>query len=442
MKAFINTPEPELDKAFSEIHEYWPVLTRSGDSLSFSLPGRFVKPGGFFKWFFYWDAYFTLVGLVVQGEWELARELVDDFIHELEHFGLIPNYNAPDSVCASRSQPPFLTSMISEVYPFVGDLDWLDRAVQAASREYRDYWTAEPHITESGLSRYIDLGTGGCQTVPDTPHFRAIGESGWDNTPRFGKDATQIIPVDLNCQLYQYEQDLAAFSDILGRYEQASEWRARSDQRKELINRYLWDEESGFFWDYHLGDRQTLRSGPRCGSSFVALWSGVADESQAARMLEHLPALEYDHGLVSCEKGWDDESEHNYPTGWAYSHWYIVQGLRRYGYGSIATRIAMKWLRLVARKKAETGAFRERYNVVNPVEPVPGRYPPQRGFAWTNGVFAALLVRVIFGIEIDQPGRQVQIRPSFPSEWRGNKVKIHLPDYPWPDGAVFRGIAE
>jgi alpha,alpha-trehalase len=442
MKSFIETPEPELDMAFTFVLDYWMALTQSGESLAFPLPSRFVKPGGFFKWLFYWDAYFTLVGLVVQGEWELARELVDNFILELEHFGLIPNYNAPETVCASRSQPPFLTSMIAEVFPYVGHLDWLDRASQAAAREYHDYWTAEPHITESGLSRYIDLGTDGCLTVPDTPHFRAIAESGWDNTPRFGEDASQIIPVDLNCQLYRYEQDLAEFSEILNRPGQSSEWRVRSEHRREVINRYLWDEESGFYWDYHLEKRDRLRSSPRSTSSFVALWSGVANESQAARMFEHLSALEYDHGLVSCEKGWDDETEHNYPTGWAYSHWYVVQGLRRYGYESAASRIAMKWLRLIAKKHAETGAFRERYNVVNPDEPVPGRYPPQRGFAWTNGVFAGLLARIIFGVEIDQSGGQAQIRPSFPREWLGHNVKIHLPTYPWPDGAEFDGIAE
>lgn len=437
MKAYVKTPEPELNETFAYVLDYWPVLTRAGDSLALPLPGRFVKPGGFFKMFFYWDSYFIILGLVVQGEWELAREIVDNLIYEVEQLGLVPNYNGTDTVCRSRSQPPFLTAAICEVYPYVNDQTWLARAVNAATQEYYGYWLTEPHLTETGLSRYYDMGQNGCVTVPDTPHYRAIAESSWDNTPRFGDDATQVVPVDLNCQLYRYELDLALFSEMLGRHAEAREWKARSEARRELINRYLWDEESGFYWDYDLRSRERLHSTPRCLSSFVPLWAEVADQAQAARTLEHLSVFEYKHGVVTCEAGWPDDTEHNYPTGWAYSHWYVANGLRRYGYDAEATRIAVKWLRLVARKRAEIGTLRERYNVVDPDEPLPGRYRPQRGFGWTNGVFAALLTRVIFGIEADLISGQPRWSPSLPDEWHREEVHPYLPNYPWPDGYTF-----
>jgi alpha,alpha-trehalase len=433
MKPNISTPEPGLDATFEHVFEYWPVLTRPGESLASPLSGRFVKPGGFFKWFFYWDSYFTLIGLVVQGKWQLAREIVEGFLAEIEEFGLVPNYNSPESVCSSRSQSPYLTSAIREVYPSINELAWLARAVRAATTEYQGYWLAEPHLTEIGLSRYIDVGeNGGCQTVPDTPHYRAISESGWDNTPRFGADATHVVPVDLNCQLFRYELDLAEFSEWLGKKDEAKVWRTRADQRRELINRYLWDEASGFFWDYDLRMRERLRDTPRSLASFVSLWAGVASEDQAVRVVEHIPVFEYDHGLVACEKGWDDETEHNYPTGWPYSHWYVCSGLRAYGFDDEASRIAMKWLRLIAYEFAQTGVIRERHNVVDRGAPVPGRYPPQRGFAWTNGVFAALLARIIFGIEIT--GEVIEPRPNFPPEWDGEQAEINLPSYPWPQG--------
>ena len=97
--------------------------------------------------------------------------------------------------------------------PYRDDPAWLARAAAAAAaeREYREYWTAEPHQTDTGLSRYVDPGHNGCVTVPDTPHYRAVAESGWDNSPRFGDDATVVVPVDLNAQLYRYEQDLTRF---------------------------------------------------------------------------------------------------------------------------------------------------------------------------------------------------------------------------------------
>jgi alpha,alpha-trehalase len=439
MKPSVSTPEPAIDATFEHIFDYWPVLTRPGESLAFPLSGRYVKPGGFFKWFFYWDSYFTLLGLVVQGKWQLAREIVEGFVTEIEEFGFVPNYNGPKSVCSSRSQPPFLTSAISEVYPAIDDLAWLERAVNAAVTEYQDYWLAEPHMTEIGLCRYVDTAAnGGCETVPDTPHYRAIGESGWDNTPRFGDDATQVIPVDLNCQLYRYELDLAGFSDLLGEEDEATVWRARAEKRCDLINHYLWDERSGFYWDYDLRTGERLRGTPRSLASFVSLWAGVANRDRATRLVEHLPAFEYDHGLVACEKGWSDGTEHNYPTGWPYSHWYVCAGLRDYGFHDESSRIAMKWLQLVANEFTRTGAIRERHNVIEPEVPLPGRYPPQRGFGWTNGVFAALLVKIIFGIEAAKDNAEIEARPSFPPEWAGKECQIHLPSYPWPEGAILR----
>jgi alpha,alpha-trehalase len=437
LKPSISTPEPELDATFDHIFDYWPVLTRPGESLAFPLPGRFVKPGGFFKMSFYWDSYFTLLGLVVQGKWQLAREIVEGFIIQVEEYGHVPNYNGLQSVCSSRSQSPFLTSAIREVFPSIDDLSWLDRAASAAVTEYEGYWLAEPHITEIGLSRYVDLGgNGGCETVPDSPHYRAVGESGWDNTPRFGDDATQVVPIDLNCQLYRYELDLADFSDLLGEKDQANVWRARADERRDLIHRYLWDESSGIYWDYDLRTGERLRGTPRSLASFVPLWAGVADQDQAVRVIEHLSAFEYDYGLVACEAGWSDESEHNYPTGWPYSHWYVCSGLRAYGFNDEASRIATKWLRVVADEFTRTGTIRERHNVVDPSVPVPGRYPPQRGFAWTNGVFAALLARIIFGIEATRKGANGETHPNLPREWAGEETQIFLPSYPWPDGVI------
>ena len=442
LKPSVSTPEPSLDATFDHVYQYWPVLTRSSDSLAFPLSGRFVKPGGFFKWFFYWDSYFSLLGLVVQGKWQLAREIVEGFVAEVEEFALVPNYNGLESVCSSRSQSPFLTSAIKEVYPSINDLAWLDRAASAATIEYEDYWLAEPHKTDIGLSRYIDLGgNGGCETVPDTPHYRAISESGWDNTPRFGDDATQVIPVDLNCQLYRYELDLADFSGLLTERDKASVWRARAEERLDLINRYLWDESSGFYRDYDLQTGEWLRNTPRSLASFMPLWAGVADQDQALQLIEHLPAFEYGHGLVACEEGWADETEHNYPTGWPYSHWYVCDGLRAYGFREDASRIAMKWLRLIANEFVRTGAIRERHNVVDPSVPVPGRYPPQRGFAWTNGVFAALLVRIIFGIDAGKNDVEIEARPSLPPEWAGKETQIRLPSYPWPDGVNLKQVA-
>ena len=433
--AWVETPELALNCAFSHVRDYWRELTRPGDWLAFPLPNPYVRPGGFFKMFCYWDSYFILLGLVTQGRWELATGIVDNMIYAVEQIGHVPCYISSKTVCRSRSQPPFLTSAVREAAPFVNDRAWLARAVAAAEREYCGYWAAEPHLTETGLSRYIDSGHNGCTTVPDTPHHRAMAESGWDNTARFGDDTTMVVPVDLNAQLYRYEQDLADLSAALGRNDDAAIWRARASARRDLINQYLWIPGEGIYRDLDLRTGRPPQSTPRPLSAFVPLWAGLTDAGQAARLVERLPLFENDHGVTATEPGWDGD-QHDYPTGWAYSHWYVTEGLYRAGYRDHAARIALKWLRLVAAKLDQTGAVFERYNVVDADGPTPGRYPPQRGFGWTNGVFAALLVRVVLGIRpaVTPAASTRDVVTSRPAEWNGSEIAIHLPRYPWPTG--------
>jgi alpha,alpha-trehalase len=437
--ARIETPEPALNRAFAHIRDFWPELTRPGAWLAFPLPNPYVRPGGFFKMFVYWDSYFILLGLVAQGQWELAAGIVDNMVYAVERLGHVPCYISSKTSCRSRSQPPFLTSAIREVAPFVDDRTWLARAAAAAEREYLGYWTAKPHLTDLGLSRYIDPGGDGCETVPDTPHFRAMAESGWDNTVRFASDTTMVVPVDLNAQLFRYEQDLADLSAMLGRDGDAAAWRARAASRQELIDRYLWVASEGCYRDLDLRTGRPLQSVPRALSAFVPLWAGVADARQAASMVAHLPLFEHDYGLAATEPGWADGDQHSYPTGWAYSHCYVAEGLLRAGYRDHAVRIAMKWLRLVAARLDEDGVLLERYNVVDPGGPTPGRYPPQQGFGWTNGVFAALLSRVVLGIrpagaDPSAVADDAEVASSLPASWRGREIRVTLPRYPWPDG--------
>jgi alpha,alpha-trehalase len=386
---------PELELAFAAACDLWPALTHDGARLAFPLPGRYVAAGGFFDWLFYWDSYFIVLGLMSSGSEALAGELVDGLLAEVAAFGFVPNFNAPDCVGRSRSQPPLLTSMIRELTRTRG-LEWLESASSLAAREYHGYWCAPPHQTPFGLSRYADNG-GVCPTVPDTPHFRAMAESGWDNTPRFRDDATDVVPIDLNAQLYRYERDLAAFSRELGRGADARDWDRRADERRALIDQWLWDDRAGHYRDLSLSRGTPLEGVPRSLALYVPLWAGVASARQASLCRAQLGVFEREHGLASCEPGWADGTEHNYPVGWAYSHWFAVEGLRRYGYLHDGMRVARKWVSLIAKRYAATGAFFERYDVVEPERLVEGRYETQTGFGWTNGVYVALLARVLDG---------------------------------------------
>ena len=127
------------------------------------LENKYVVPGGRFNEMYGWDSYFIILGLVRAGRIDLARGMVDNFFFEIEHYGTILNANR--AYYLTRSQPPFLTSMIMAVYEAdkaAGHENraWLEKAYGYASKDY-ETWNREPHLAGStGLSRYYDFGNG------------------------------------------------------------------------------------------------------------------------------------------------------------------------------------------------------------------------------------------------------------------------------------------
>jgi alpha,alpha-trehalase len=127
------------------------------------LEHKYVVPGGRFNEMYGWDSYFIILGLVRAGRLDLARGMVENFFFEIEHYGTILNANR--AYYLTRSQPPFLTSMIMAVYEAEKaagheDRAWVERAYGYASRDYES-WNREPHLAgATGLSRYYDFGNG------------------------------------------------------------------------------------------------------------------------------------------------------------------------------------------------------------------------------------------------------------------------------------------
>lgn len=138
------------------------------------LPNRYVVPGGRFNEMYGWDSYFILLGLIHDGKIDLARGMVENFFYEIEHYGAILNANR--TYFFTRSQPPFLSSMIREVYehPAPGkeaDPAWLARAYSYAERDYA-LWTSSAHRAgNTGLARYRDLGEGPVPEIADDSSY-------------------------------------------------------------------------------------------------------------------------------------------------------------------------------------------------------------------------------------------------------------------------------
>ncbi|KAJ1503763.1 alpha,alpha-trehalase nth1 [Coelomomyces lativittatus] len=212
----------------------------------------FVVPGGRFNEMYGWDSYFEALGLLVDGQLELAKSMVDNFCYQIHYYGKILNANR--TYYLTRSQPPFLTDMGLSVYQVMGDREWLARVLLFAIKEYYTVWTSAPRFHEgTGLSKYHTTGIGMPPETESTHflhllapyakkhqlsiseftrlynlraihepeldlyfvHDRALRESGHDTTYRFEKKCADLLNVDLNSLLYKYEKDIAWMIQLL-----------------------------------------------------------------------------------------------------------------------------------------------------------------------------------------------------------------------------------
>ncbi|KAF2084340.1 glycoside hydrolase family 37 protein [Saccharata proteae CBS 121410] len=424
----------------------------------------FVVPGGRFNELYGWDSYMESLGLLTNNRVDLVKSMVQNFCFCIKHYGKILNGNRTYYLC--RSQPPFLTDMTLRVYDRIkhdpGADEFLRTALLAAIKEYYSVWMNDPRLDrESGLSRYRPGGIG---VPPETEashfvhvlqpyaqkygmtfeefvdaynyrrvsepdldvyflHDRAVRESGHDTSYRLERVAADLATVDLNSLLYKYETDIARlirghFNDRLavpvefcvpgqdpGHFETSATWDRRAKKRKALMEKYMWNEEEGMYFDYNTATKQ--QTGYESATTFWPMWAGVATPRQAATLMERaLPKLEEFGGLASgTEKSrgavglerpnrqWD------YPFGWAPQQMLAWVGLQRYGYEADAQRLAYKWCYMVTKAFVDfNGVVVEKYDVTRPIDPhkVEAEYGnqgsdfkgvPKEGFGWVNASY-------------------------------------------------------
>ncbi len=367
------------------IRAHWKTLTcatRRDRGLVIGLPHKYISPSRveFDDKMYYWDTYFIGLGLLSENRVALARGMADNLLFLFKRFGFIPQSNRFYHL--GKSNPPFLTSLISEIFLRTGDRRWLRRALDVAALEYERVWLGPYRKTENGLSRYFE---------PTHVHEQAEDESGWDRTSRFLDRCLHINPVDLNCLLYKYETDLAALNGVLNRSEQVSFWKRKAVQRKRLANRHFWDERRGYYFDYDFVSKKRTAVWSLAG--FFPLWTGMATPKQAKRLVENLKHFEYEGGLVTTRRVYlkNARRQWDFPNGWPNLQWVVVKGLLEYGFRADAARLAEKWLDTCASVFRKSGAFWEKYDVVRRQVATQGRYPTQSGFGWTNAVFIKMI---------------------------------------------------
>jgi len=413
------------------IKALWPVLTRPPDSTDtrsslIPLPNPYVVPGGRFREIYYWDSYFTMLGLVQSGRTDLVKDMLDNFAYLITTIGHIPNGNR--TYYLTRSQPPYFAAMVglyaratdsTKALAYLDALEkeyafWMDGAdTVSPGHAYRRvvrmsdgvvlnrYWDDSAEPRPESYRPDVEIG----QTLPESlratfyRNARATAESGWDFSSRWLRDPKDLrsletiglIPVDLNALLYNAERTIAAlrsFRHGAGDADVARRFNQRADARRQAILA-MYDPRQGFFFDRRWRTGELVTDRPSLAAA-APLYFGIATQDQGQRVAAR---LERDFlrpgGFVTTNfasgQQWDA------PNGWPPLEWLAIEGVRRYGRADLADKAASRWLTLIDRTYKATGRMMEKYDVVDTNRKAGGgEYPTQDGFGWTNGVALAL----------------------------------------------------
>lgn len=367
------------------------------------LPYPFSIPSeNHFEELYYWDTYFTNLGFIILGKVQQAKNNVDDMLFLVDKYGFMPN--ASRNTFLTRSQPPFLTLMVRDIFEATKDISWLKEAYETLKKEH-NFWREKRINDVTGLNRYYGFAeesesdyfaerffqrTGLRPDMKSTDiarHMRLCFESGWDINPRWGCRGFDFVHIDLNSILYADEMCMSELSKLLKNGEEEL-WKNRAEQRKTLMRKYM-KTASGYFtdYDYVCGGFSKVFS----AASFYPLFASLANEEEAAATVSMLSRLEQKWGISACEENnTEGNFQWNYPNGWAPHQYIVFKALKNYGYDEQAKRVAEKYISLADNVFSQTGNLWEKYNVaegninVNTESPM----PPMMG--WSAGVYLAL----------------------------------------------------
>ena len=399
----------------------WTVLRRPAQATAapysslLPLPHPYLVPGGRFREIYYWDSYFTMLGLREAGRLALVRAMTENFAYLIDRYGHVPNGNR--TYYLTRSQPPFFALMVQLLAEAEGPGSAVLREFRPQLRREYAYWTSPPRAVPLApgdtLSRYWDDSdqpreesyredVEAARRSPQPPaafyrHVRAAAASGWDFSSRWFAPGqglpsirtTRLVPVDLNCLLLTLEQTLAQAAHQAGDSLEAPRFRRRARARAAAIQRYCWDAKPGFFVDYDLDSQRPAAARTLAGVFPLAF--GVATPQQAQQVARRLQTeFLRPGGLLTTPTASGEQWDA--PNAWAPLQYLAITGLRRSGQPALADTVAHRWVRLNLRVFRQTGKLLEKYNVENTTLPAGGgEYPLQDGFGWTNGVLLKLL---------------------------------------------------
>lgn len=405
------------------IEKLWDELTRTAyeeRGTLLKLPKPYVVPGGRFNEFFYWDSYFIMLGLQVSGRVEMMENIIENCSYLIQTVGFVPN--ASRTHFLSRSQPPYFSLMLELLFETTKYENIYIKYHDTLEKEYAFWMNGEKDLENNSsikrviktahgdiLNRYYDAEN---EPRPESylidiedsknaneefyRNIRSACESGWDFSSRWFADGDTIqaietlnlAQVDLNCLLWHLEKTLAKSSSLQNLADKEKYYSERAENRKQIIDKYFWDENSGTYKDYHT--KNNTQTSSEHIAALYPLFLGLASEQQAKSVAKNIEdKFLYQGGLVTTTK--NSGQQWDFPNAWAPYQWLGFQSMKNYGFDDLAEKIKKNWSSNVERVYKNTGKLMEKYNALD-IETVAGggEYPNQDGFGWTNGVYLKL----------------------------------------------------
>ena len=379
----LTSSDSNINTVRDFIVAHWQDTVRhcpSDNGTLIGLPHPYTIPSrkDAFQEFYYWDSYFTALGLVHSGREELALNNLRNLLSQVDRYGFVPNGNR--SYYLNRSQPPYLAAIVGLVAHNSENDTLCQTSYHLLEREY-EFWTTRRqssiglshygnHATPEELLEFFEtvkhrLGQADAKAEDyEAVAYQAMAEceSGWDFNSRFDRRCADFCPVDLNTNLWLYENLL---SDWASDEATSIKWKAKAELRKQRIEKYCWNVQLGIFVDYDL--KKQAQSSVQSAASLQPMWAGLASEEQAASIVQNLlPKLEHPYGLsANAPTESSGRYQWDHPNAWSCMQHIAYRGLDRYGYRDAAQRIAKKYLECITKTFAATGDLWEKYNVLD-----------------------------------------------------------------------------
>lgn len=237
---------------------------------------------------------------------------------------------------------------------------------------------------------------------------------GMDNLPRLEPgyhpafSHGRMVWLDATLQAILAADVLCKMGQVLGRTHSVESLHLEAEHLKRWVNEYLWDEQTGFYYDRHASGKL---AGVKHIGAYWALLAGVVPQERLERFIAHLddPA-EFNRphripALAASHRQYNHAGDYWNGGVWAPTNYMTLKGLRASGFGALAHIIARNHLANVVQVFEDTATVWENYA---PETAAPGSPAKPDFVGWTGLPGIAVMLEEVFGLQQDVPHRILQ----------------------------------